>query len=404
VLLAAALPATVTAARAAEATQFFPLPQSAAPHWVPADDAPDAAPWAETDWSLGLRGSLADDGAGGSRFEAHLLPSLSATRATPRLSYGATANGDITRDDGGGLAVNDLRLGLKSSYLLGWGGTLDGSGSLEMSREDVSAPDVPDDVAATPVELSGSANGAYTQKLGRFSLTLKGNGGRDIYGTTTLRDGTVEDNSSQNNWNFGGGLRAGFALTPVVGLFAVAEAGRTLFDAVDPSLGKSLNNNQYSLMAGASAQWGERLSAEASAGVGLARFDDASLADIVATLYDASVTYRPTEALTLAGSVTSSIGATGPNGSGTAKVGYIATAGAAYAVNDWLDWRSSLDWHNAYYPGSSGTDRGHGFGAGADYLLNGHTRLSADYAFEHSDISGTAQDEQTVSLGVTVHK
>jgi hypothetical protein len=273
-----------------------------------------------------------------------------------------------------------------------------------MSQENPAAPDVPDNVAATPVELSGRTEANYTQKLGRFSVTIKGDGGRDIYGTTTLRDGTIQDNSSQNNWNFGGGLRLGFALTPVLGLFTDAEAGRTLFDAADPSLGKRLDGNQYSLMAGASAQWGDWLAAEASAGVGLARFDDASLGDIVATLYDASLTYKPSETLALSGNLASSIGAPGPNGAGTAKVGYEAMAGVTYTVNDWLDWRASADWHDAHYPGSTGTDRGHGYGIGADYLINAHARVSADYAFEHSEISGAPQDEQTVSVGVTVHK
>lgn len=403
-LIAILLVALPSAALAGEPVTFFPLPEGAQPHWVPADGAPDEAPWVDTGWSLGLRGAFSSDSTGAERFETHMLPSAEITRSTPRLTYGASLDGDLSRAGDSSFDVNDLRLGTKASYALGWGGALDGTATLEMNQEDPTAPDVPSDVAATPVELSGSGTASYTQKLGRLSVTLKGNGGREVYGTTLLKDGTLQDNSSQNNWNFGGGLRLGFALTPVVGLFTDAEAGRSVFDAADPSIGTRLDGNQYSLMAGVSAQWDERLSAEASAGVGLERFDDAGQADIVATLYDASFTYKPSDRLALNGSVTSSIGAPGPNGSGTAKVDYEALAGATYTVNDWLDWRASADWHDAHYPGTAATDRGNGYGLGADYVVNPHTRVSADYNFEHSDISGAAQDEQTVSLGVSVHK
>jgi hypothetical protein len=151
--------------------------------------------------------------------------------------------------------------------------------------------------------------------------------------------------------------------------------------------------------------WGPDLTASVSAGVGINHFDDASLADIRAALYAANIAYKPTEALTLTGNLTSVIGAPGPDGSGTAQISYQATAGSTYVVNDWLDWRASVNWHNTTYAATTVTDDGYGFGVGADYIINRQTKLSADYSYGRDTISpGAPEDTQTISLGLTVQK
>ena len=55
------------------------------------------------------------------------------------------------------------------------------------------------------------------------------------------------------------------------------------------------------------------------------QFSQVPVEDIVSTLYDATITFRPDETLTLRGGLATSIDAPGPNASAAAKVDYAAT-------------------------------------------------------------------------------
>jgi hypothetical protein len=388
----------------ADAGLFSPVAMADAANWTPvAPDEPDF-PYYDLDWSLGTRGSFIRDSSG-QRFEAALLSSASLNHTGKLFSYGGTASAEASKTDGGGLNIDELRLSGTSTYQVDPRVKWVSNASIAMTREDVDAPDVPSDVAETPLEISGTADTAYTRKFGRLNATVRGTAGRDVYGPTTLTDGSLTDNRDQNNTRLGTGLRLGYQLTPVLEVFADAGVQRTVFDAPSTSLGASLDSNQYTLLAGIAVKRDETLSASVSAGVGLARFDDPTLPEVRATLYDASLTYRPTEALSLNGAFTTTIGAPGPDGQGTARVAYEADAGATYLVNDWLDWRAAAGWHRTEYAGSDVVDTGYSAGLGADYAVGPHVKLSADYSFERGQITPSpVSDTHTVSLGLTVSK
>jgi len=392
---------------AAQPSEPMALPSADAVAAALSNTAPSEpdSPFYKLDWSLALRGAYINDSNTGTHYEALTLPSVSLTHTGSDESFHATADGQVSKTDGGGINIDQARLSAGSALQFTEDSSLTSNASLSMTQEDVNSPDVASDVAATPVETSGTIDSTFKQQFGRFNVSLSGNAGRDIYGPTTLRDGTLEDETSQNNTQIGGGLRLGFQLTPIVEAFTTANVTRTLFDQPSSTLGTSLNGNLYTVMAGATAKWDETLSASVSAGVGLQHFDDPSLADVVATLYDANLTYKPSRTLTLNGDLKTTIGAPGPNGSGTAQIGYSATADATYLVNDWLDWRGSAGWHNTSYAGSTSTDRGYTLGLGADYLLNTHAKVSADYNFEHSEVTPSPpEDTHTVTLGMTFQK
>ena len=127
--------------------------------------------------------------------------------------------------------------------------------------------------------------------------------------------------------------------------------------------------------------------------------------DIVSTLYDATITFRPDETLTLRGGLATSIDAPGPNASAAAKVDYAATASAEYQLNTWLRLRASAGASYALYSDSSETETGYDLGAGADYLLNETMSLAGDYAYSlTSPSSGSADEEHRVTLGVTLRR
>jgi hypothetical protein len=384
---------------------FTPVPDADAARWTPVGPLDGDRNYLDTDWSVTASGAFIEDSASGSRFETKLAPAFTIRRPGDRLNLGLTGNAGLSKTGDGNVALEQLGLRGTSTFEVSPTGTLTSNAAFSMSQEDSNSPDVAASVATTPVEYTGAVDSTYAQKFGRLDFSLKGSLERDLYGPTTLKGGTSLDNTDQNNTQVGGSLRLGFQVTPVFQVFGEAGATRTLFDTASTSLGTKLDGTQYSLLAGVAAAWGDELSASVSAGVGVERFDDASLGDVRAALYDANLTYKPTEVLTLTGDFSSAIAPPGPNGTGTAQINYQATAGAAYLINEWLAARASLDWQNITYAGTANSDNSYGFGVGADYLVNRQTRLSADYTFSRATVTpNPAVDTQTFSLGLTFQK
>jgi len=86
-------------------------------------------------------------------------------------------------------------------------------------------------------------------------------------------------------------------------------------------------------------------------------------------------------------------------------VDYSANADVAYTVNSWLTLRALADWYSTRYAGSTNTETGYGLGAGADYKVNAHTALSADYGYDYAEstVNGV-QDAHRVTVGVTLSR
>jgi hypothetical protein len=385
--------------------RFTPVADADAAHWTPVGPLDGDRNYLDTDWSVTASGAFIEDSASGSRFQTKLAPSFTIRRPGDRLDLGLTGNAQLSKTGGGNVALEQLGLRGTSTFEVSPTGTLTSNAAFSMSQEDPNSPDVAADVATTPVEYSGAVDSTYEQKFGRLDFSLKGSLERDLYGPTTLTDGTSVDNTDQNNTQVGGTLRLGFQVTPVFQVFGEAGATRTLFDTASTGLGASLNGTQYSLLGGIAAAWGDQLSASVAAGVGIEHFDDASLGDVRAALYDANLTYKPTDVLTLTGDFSSTIAPPGPNGTGTAQINYQATAGATYLINEWLAARASLNWQNITYAGTANSDNSYGFGVGADYLINRQTKLSADYGFSRATVTpNPAEDTQTITLGLTFQK
>jgi hypothetical protein len=96
---------------------------------------------------------------------------------------------------------------------------------------------------------------------------------------------------------------------------------------------------------------------------------------------------------------------TGADANGTARIAHLAKANLDYTVNSWLRLRASADWGVSVLEGSGETEHRHGLGAGADYMVNAHTSLGADYAYGHRDNSTSgAADIHTLSVGVTIKR
>lgn len=371
------------------------------------DLSPPAEPFhlgPDIDWSVGFRGSYVTR-EDRSRFEASLVPQASVIDERSRSLNSVSVSADIALPVETETHLNGFNLSLASLYRLDAETSVGGHANLVYNAPSPFAPGTDPTIARPAATLSGSAGGSLTREFGRFVLTGSGEVVRTVYGETLNVDGTTTDNSARNLWGVSGGLRASYALTPILTLYGDASAGRDVFDEVDPGSGLSADAWGTAFSAGVIGRWDEILEADVSIGAGMRRYDEAALDQIASTLFAASLTFRPDPTLAVTASARQTLEPAGADSSGIARIATTAEIGAAYTVNSWLTLRSAANWYSARFVGSPNTEGGHGAGMGADYLVNAHTQLSADYGFAHTNSSTHGpEDSHRVTVGITVQR
>ncbi len=362
-------------------------------------------PFFDVDWSVALRGSYTK-ATSGERFDIRLVPTIGLEHIGTRSAISLDGSAEIVRpSDGGNINVTGLQLGLKTGYDLDSVTRLSGNANLSLTQAIAGSPGLATNIAIAPQTITGGADVGVTRQFGRFNVGVTGALQRNVYGPTTLVGGVVTDNSEQNYWALDSGLRVGFEATPIFEVFGQAGLGRDIFDRPSTALAAYPNATDATLKGGVTGRWSSILEATASAGVGLRRFDAASLGEVVTQLYDANVTFTPDPTWRMTAGFSTTVSPPGPNGGGTTRVEYAAKAEVAYTVNSWLALRALADWNSARFVGSANTETGYGLGVGADYKVNAHTAVTADYNFDHSNsTSNGVQDAHRVTVGITLSR
>jgi hypothetical protein len=358
----------------------------------------------DIDWSLALRGSYVNTDTG-EYLQGVAIPSVTLTHQFLRGTYQVNADAEIYRSTIEDFRIGAVRAGAAGTYQLDELTTLAGAADVALTRDSAATVGVPPTVLRQPLTFDGNLAGSVEHDFGPFVVTGRGYGSRTMYEPTLLVGPVVQDNGHLNNWVGGGGLRVGYRVTPILTVFVDGDASYQAFDAVDPTLLVKFDAADFQGRAGLSADWGETLQAETSIGYGLRRFTDPSLGQVAAVLYDASVTFRPDETLVLNGALGTTFDGPAIDTGGVARLDYAATGDVAYRVNPWLSLRATAGAYYALLVGTPDYERGVSAGVGADYLLNEHTTLSADYGYAWDEASpGPAEDEHRVTLGVTFSK
>ncbi len=363
-------------------------------------------PFVDVDWSVALRGSYSKTSAAEERFDIKLVPRVELERIGLRSAINFEGSAELSRPNEDGLInVDALRLGLQTGYDLDSVTRVTANGDLSLTQPVRGMPGVASDIAIAPRTTSGSAGLGITRQFGKFNVGLTGSGQRNVYGATTRVDGSVTDNSEENYWALDTGLRVGFQATPIFEVFGQAGLGRDMFDLPSSALGVRADATDLVLKGGVTGRWNGILEATVSAGVGHRRFDAASLGEVVTQLYDAQLSFMPDPTWRMTAGFETVVAPPGPNGGGTARVDHVASAEIAYEVNSWLALRALADWNTARFEGSSNTETGHGLGAGADYKVNAHTALSADYGYDHAESTANGvQEAHRVTVGLTLSR
>lgn len=362
------------------------------------------APPVDIDWSLSLRGSYTN-ATSGERFDVRLIPSITLNHAGTRSNVTATGSADVVRPSEGNIDVSALRLSGTADYALDTDTTLNAAGRFSLTRDIAGTPGVASNIAVAPQTITGGGDLGITRQFGKFNVGVAGSADRSVYGTTTLKDGRIVDNSEQNAWALTGSLRVGYQLTPIFEVFGKAGVGRDVFDMPSAALGYKPDATTTSLEGGVTGRWNSVLEATASTGVSLRRFDMAGLDEITTQLYDAQISFMPDPTLRMTAGLSTTVSPPGPSGSGSTRIGYGANAELAYTANSWLALRALATWNRSQYVGSTDTDWGYGLGAGADYSVNAHTALTADYNFDKSDSSSDGvQEAHQISVGIKLSR
>ncbi len=361
-------------------------------------------PFFNIDWSVALRGAYTktDDDE---QYDVVLAPSVTLDHTGSRSRIGLDASAEIDQPVDGQVNVGALRLDLRTSYALDSLTTLDANADLSIDQDRPGTPGLDSNITEAPQTIVGSVDGAVTRQFGRFNVGVTGAVTRSVYGPTRYAGGIEVDNSEQDFWALDGGLRLGFQATPVFEVFTEANLGREIFDHPSSVLLLKPDATNTSIKAGVAGKWSEVLSAEASVGVGLRRFDADSLGDVTSQLYDARLVFNPDPTWRFTAGLTTTVAPPGPDTGGTTQVEYAANADVNYTVNSWLALRALADWNTSEFDNSLDTESGYGYGVGADYTMNAHTALTADYDYEHAEsTTDDPQDSHRVTVGVTVSR
>jgi hypothetical protein len=358
----------------------------------------------DVDWSVALRGGYTKSN-NGEQFDVVLAPSASFEHAGSRSQIKFDASAEVDQPVDGQIDVSALRLDLSTSYALDSATTLDANADLSITRDRPDAPGLANGITQAPQTIVGSVDGGVTRQLGRFKVGVTGAVTRSLYGKTSYADGSVADNGEQNLWTVDGGLRLGFQATPIFEIFTQANLGREMFDHPSSVLLLKPDATNTSIKVGVAGKWSEVLSAEASVGLGLRRFDAASLGEVKSHLYDARLVFNPDPTWRFSAGLATTVAPPGPNNGGLTKVEYAVNADVNYTVNSWLVLRALADWTASSFDGSSNIEKGYGYGVGADYSVNAHTALTADYGYERADkVDDGPKDSHRVTVGVTVSR
>ena len=357
------------------------------------------------DWSLGLRGGIRHKGDGDPVYEVIAEPEIRLEQNTIRGGYDFGLSGDIVYRPDGEARLGSATASAGGRYDLDELTTLEGRARLTASQDDADADDQPANVSAAPLELTGELEGSAARDLGPVVVELRGSAGRHVVGETSYTDGTTSSNDYQDHTSWGAGTRAGLKLAPGVLAFVDAAAEVERYDIESPTLLRRLDNVTYEARVGLTARPSAVLELEGSIGLGHRDFGDEGLPDFSAMLYGGKAVFRPDETLTLSGELETRIGSPGAASGATARLEHVATAAAAYVVNPWVRLRASAQWSTARYEGIGTTEKKWGGGAGADYLLNTWTDVTADYRFERSETApAPAVDTHQVTVGVKFHR
>ncbi len=337
-------------------------------------------PFFEVDWSIGLS-AASRVGSDPVRNAISVTPEFSLTNIGLRAQFSLGAEAALSVSDAQLIRVEAIALSYGGSYALDALTRLNSSINIDLSQGDASAPGVPDNVVQLPLQVSARGEAGIERQFGRFgllgALQLEGN-----VQTPTLLSGNVEqDNSDRNFVGLGGNLRASYEITPNLVGFVAGDLTRNWYDAAPILPGIKLDGWNLGLRGGAQLNWRDVLVSEFSIGYRLRSFDDATIAQLGATIFGLDINYTPNNAINAGVQLSTSLTPQDLSNSRPASIDYSAAINLGYQLNSVFGLRGTVSGEWVRPVSGSENQTSVSAGAGADFTINKNLLLSADYSY-----------------------
>lgn len=394
----AAVPPAASGDRVAPAT-ITPL-RATAPIYIPDEGLP--RPF-DAEYALTLRGAyVRSDGR--DRFELLAIPQVNIARSAAATDFALAAQAGFVAPSQGDARLSEASLDASALHRLSPSAGLSFDASLDFSRDDANGLTIAEaDVAQAPDRIGARFDAAYAQRFGQFDVVASAGLSRQWVGETRFTDGSTASNAGEEVFAYGGGMRLGYQVTPIVGAFVSGAVEREDFIAPDADLGVARSGTLYELRTGLTGTWSDRVTLEASIGSAWRDYDSSAIADSQGWLYGVSVAYAPTTTTEFSAALDTRLDA-GRGTAGASEI-YDLTLAARYRVNPWLALRASaLAGWDVPVDGSAATER-YGAGAGADFVLGPRTIADIDYSYgwrNDADADPAVRDEHRISAGLTL--
>lgn len=374
--------------------------QSVAPNYREFTPSGDLFPSTQADWRLALRGAYRVDSSGSS-YEIVAAPSVEFThKASAReVVFGASA--EIVAPHATSVRVREVEATLNGEIALGRDVTGELRANIGISQDDPGSSSLPAGVNTAPIVVEGGAEGVATRRFGSFFTALRGSIVREQYGASGLAAGGTQSNTDRNRTGLETGLRLGTEVAAHLDAFIEGAVRRDLYDAASRTYGVKADSWSYIAKTGLTGNWHDVLTGEVSVGYTYRNYDNGVFGNVHAALADASVTYNPDETVAITTSVGTELTADDPLTGATSTINYTAGIDASYLINERLTLRGQLGAELALLRNTGQTETEFSAGTGADFALNPHTDLNADYDYVHANRVSGASDSHTVSLGVS---
>ena len=160
-------------------------------------------------------------------------------------------------------------------------------------------PNVAFGPSGAPLTATYGATLGGEEKLGRLDLALHGSLDRTVYENATLRDGSVDELSSDDFNDWGLRARATYEVSSEFKPFVDALVDTRRYDLGEDQYGYERNSDGVALRAGAGVQLMHVLTGSFDVGYGERNYEDRRLPDLASPLFDASLVWTVTPLTTL---------------------------------------------------------------------------------------------------------
>ena len=244
-------------------------------------------------------------------------------------------------------------------------------------------------------DLIGTGGTIY-REFNRWRVDLEVNNAFYSFFDDPLLGGGVYPESQRDENNTSERVRLSYAIDPGLALFAQITPNQSHFlrsPVNDPGTiattgFSNLDSSGYSWLIGVNGQITHLVTADAGVGYLEQSYADPRIPKVTGTAYNVDLHYYPTQLLTVTGSASHSVAASGLPGTPASDLDQVAVR-ADYELRRSIIISPNLSYAKYRYPGTSRVDDRFGGGVSLTYLVNRTIGLTGSYAYLEQDSNAT---------------